>query len=77
MLTVRLPEKMAQRLSHLAKETHRTKSYYVKRAVAEFLEEQEDYLAAVASYEEYLQSGKKSISLEELEEKLGLHDNKH
>lgn len=68
---------MEQKLSQLAKETHRTKSYYIKRAVEEFLEDQEDYLLAVASYEEYLQSGKKSVSLEELEKKLGLHDGKH
>lgn len=76
-MTVRFPEKLEKRLSQLAKETHRTKSYYIKRAVEEFLEDQEDYLLAVASYEDYLQSGKKSTSLEELEQKLGLHDNRH
>lgn len=77
MMTIRLPEEMEKRLSQLAKETHRTKSYYVKRAIEAFLDDQEDYLAALASYEDYLQSGKKSISLEELEKKLGLYDGKH
>jgi RHH-type rel operon transcriptional repressor/antitoxin RelB len=77
MLTLRLPTEMEKRLSTLAKETHRTKSYYVKRALEEFLDDQEDYLLGVASYEDYLKSGKKSISLEELEQKLGLHDSKH
>ena len=32
MLAVRLPEQLDQRLSDLAKQTHRTKSYYVKQA---------------------------------------------
>ena len=77
MITVRLPENVDKKLSQLAKETHRTKSYYIKRAVEEFLEDQQDYLLAVASYEEYLQSGKKSIALEELEKKLGLYDSRH
>lgn len=77
MMTIRFPEKIEQRLSQLAERTHRTKSYYIKRAVEEFLEDQEDYLLAVASYEDYLQSGKKSISLEELEKKLGLHADNH
>ncbi len=71
MMTIRLPEEMEKRLSQLAKDTHRTKSYYVKRAIEEFLENQEDYLAALASYEDYLQSGKKSISLEEVVKKFG------
>jgi len=77
MMTVRLSPQMDKRLSKLAKETHRTKSYYVKRAIEEFLDDQEDYLLAVASYEDYLQSGKKSITLEELEKKLGLYDKNH
>ncbi len=76
-MTVRFPEKTEKRLAQLAKDTHRTKSYYIKRAVEEFLEDQEDYLLAVASYEDYLKSGEKSISLEELEQKLGLHDSRH
>lgn len=74
MMTVRFSEEMNKQLSQLAKSTHRTKSYYVKLAVAELLENQGDYLTAVASYEEYLKSGKKSISLEELEQKMGLDD---
>jgi len=77
MMTVRFPPKIEEKLTQLAKETHRTKSYYIKRAVEEFLEDQEDYLLAVASYEDYLKSGEKSVSLEELEQKLGLHDNRH
>ena len=77
MLGVRLSADLEQRLNKLARETHRSKSYYVKLALIEFLEEQEDYLAAAANYEEYLRNSKKSISLEELEKKLGLTNETH
>ena len=74
MLSVRLRPDLEKKLNQLAHDTHRSKSYYVERALEGYLEDKGDYLAALASYEEYLQSGKKSISLEELEKKLGLKD---
>ena len=42
MLAVRLPDLLEERLSHLAKQTHRSKSYYVKQAIQDFLDEQEE-----------------------------------
>lgn len=37
MLAVRLPPKMEKRLDSLSKKTGRTKSYYVRQALAETL----------------------------------------
>jgi RHH-type rel operon transcriptional repressor/antitoxin RelB len=34
---------MEKRLSRLSKQTGRSKSYYARRAIGEFLEEQKDY----------------------------------
>ena len=69
---VRLPETLEKRLNHLAKETHRSKSFYIKRAVEDFLEEREDYLLALA-IKERIDSGKeKTYSLEEVEKMAGL-----
>lgn len=46
MLAVRLPEKIEQRLSALAKRTGRTKTYYVREAILAHLDDLEDrYLA--------------------------------
>jgi len=46
MLGVRLPKELGKRLDNLAKKTGRTKSYYVKEALQEYLEDMEDgYLA--------------------------------
>jgi RHH-type rel operon transcriptional repressor/antitoxin RelB len=52
MLAVRLDQETETRLDKLAKETHRTKSYFVKRAIISFLDEMEDKLIAVARLEQ-------------------------
>jgi RHH-type rel operon transcriptional repressor/antitoxin RelB len=52
----------------LAKRTGRTKAYYAKKAIEEFLEEQEDYFIALSRLEEKLPG----IPLEEVVKKLGL-----
>lgn len=77
MMTIRLPEKMEQRLSQLAKETHRTKSYYIKRAIEEFLEEREDYLLALAAMERYERGEEKAIPFEEILKKYGIENDVH
>jgi RHH-type rel operon transcriptional repressor/antitoxin RelB len=69
MMTIRLPEKMEQRLSQLAKETHRTKTYYVKRAIEEFLDDQEDYLIALTRAERMEKGIDKPVPFEEIVKK--------
>ena len=68
MLTVRVPASLDKRLEKLARRTGRSKSFYAKRALAEFLEEQEDYLIAVSRLEDDLPS----IPLSEVVKRLGL-----
>jgi RHH-type rel operon transcriptional repressor/antitoxin RelB len=68
MLTVRLPADMGKRLSRLSKRTGRPKAYYAKKAIGEFLEEQEDYLIAISRLEDNLPA----IPLAEVVKQLGL-----
>jgi RHH-type transcriptional regulator, rel operon repressor / antitoxin RelB len=42
MLALRLPKEIEDRLAALAKKTGRTKSYYARRAILEFMEDLED-----------------------------------
>ncbi|MGH9396627.1 MAG: type II toxin-antitoxin system RelB family antitoxin [Terriglobia bacterium] len=56
------------RLEKLAKKTGRSKSYYAKEAIRQFLEDREDYLLGIA----VLERKEPTISLEELERRLGL-----
>jgi RHH-type rel operon transcriptional repressor/antitoxin RelB len=72
MLAVRLSKELEGKLTHLADSTHRSKSYYVKMALENFLREQGDYLEAVAAYEDYLQSGEKGYTLEEMKQRYGI-----
>jgi len=72
MLAVRLPKDLEDKLSHLADTTHRSKSYYVKMALESYLRDNMDYLEAVSSYEEYLKSGKKGYTLEEMKKRYEL-----
>ena len=51
MLAVRLDPETEDKLNRLAHETGRSKSYYVKQAIANYLEEREDYLLALAVLE--------------------------
>lgn len=51
MLAVRLDQETEERLEKLAKATHRNKSYYVKRAIKEFLDSQEEVLTTLGEME--------------------------
>lgn len=51
MLAVRLDHETESKLSRLAHETGRSKSYYVKQAIQNFLEEREEYLLALSVLE--------------------------
>jgi RHH-type rel operon transcriptional repressor/antitoxin RelB len=42
MLAIRLPNDIETRLASLAKQTGRTKTYYARKAILEFIEEMED-----------------------------------
>ena len=68
MLTVRLSSKLETRLNRLAKRTGRPKSYYSKKALEAFLDEQEDYLISLSRLENKLPA----IPLEEVMKRLGL-----
>ncbi len=63
MLGIRLEPELESRLERLAKETGRSKSYYAKLAIRQFLEDREDYLLGIAA----LERKEPRISLEDLE----------
>jgi RHH-type rel operon transcriptional repressor/antitoxin RelB len=71
-LAVRLPQELAAELEQLARETGRSKSYYARQAIIEFLEDRADYLRAVAVLER--ERGQPSLTLEEVKRELGLDD---
>lgn len=70
--SVRLPDEIDARLDELARETGRSKDFYIIKALEEYLEDLEDlYLAEKIM--EGVRAGKiKVYSSEEVEKRLGL-----
>jgi RHH-type transcriptional regulator, rel operon repressor / antitoxin RelB len=68
MLGIRLDNELEKRLNRLAKKTGRSKSYYAREAIRQYLEDREDYLTGLA----VLERSEPTISLDELERRLGL-----
>ena len=72
MLSVRVSKGIEDRLELLSSKTNRSKSYFVKRALERYLEDEEDMIEAVASYEDYLRSGKSGYTIEEMKHRYGI-----
>lgn len=69
MLAIRLPEEIEARLAELAAKTGRTKTFYVREAILQHLDEMEDKYLAINRLEN---SGKR-WTLEELEQEVDLN----
>ena len=50
MLAIRLPDKIEKRLERLAKQTGRTKTYYAREAILQYLDDLEDIYFAQKSW---------------------------
>ncbi len=70
MLAVCLPEEIENRIALLARRTGRTKSFYVREAVVEYLDDLEDYYLAEARRNVPLPA----IPLDQIERDPGLAD---
>ena len=68
MLAIRLPDVIEQRLSNLALESGRTKTALAREAIAEYIDDLEDYYLAEAR----ARKNRKSIPMADVEKKLGL-----
>jgi RHH-type rel operon transcriptional repressor/antitoxin RelB len=74
MLAIRLPEAIEKRLDALAKETGRTKSFYVREAILEHLDDLEDLYLAEKELAEIRAGRAESTPLEEVMKEYGLVD---
>lgn len=74
MLAVRLPPQIEKRLNALARTTGRTKSFYVREAILEHLEDLEDIFLAEKRLEDIRAGRVKTIPLADVERGLGLED---
>jgi RHH-type rel operon transcriptional repressor/antitoxin RelB len=64
-ISITIDEKLAEKLSKIAEDTHRKKSYFVNKALEEYFEEIEDLEIALK------RRGGKSTPLSKVKEELG------
>jgi RHH-type rel operon transcriptional repressor/antitoxin RelB len=74
MLAIRLPEEIELRLSRLASKTGRTKTFYARQAILEYLDDLEDLYLAEKRLNNIQKGKTKTIKLDQLERDLGLAD---
>ena len=69
-IAVRVPEEVVKRLDRLARKTKRTRTYYVREAILEHIQDLEDYYLALSRQED----NQTTIPFDEMERRLGLAD---
>jgi len=74
MLAIRLPEEIEERLNVLAKETGRTKTFYVREAILEHLDDMEDVYLAEKRLADIRAGNNKPIPLKDVMKRYGLED---
>jgi len=72
MLAIRLPEEIESRLEALAKATGRTKTFYAREAILEYIDDLEDIYLAEKRLEDLRAGRSRTYTLEEVERELGL-----
>ena len=73
-VTLRVPKDLADRYDRLAQETGRTKAFYMEKALAESIDRLEYERRILKDVEDYRAGRLETVTLEELEESLGLQD---
>jgi len=74
MLAIRLPQSIEKRLEKLARRTGRTKSFYVREAILEHLDDLEDLYQAERILERIRSGDEKTVPLEGVLKRHGLED---
>ena len=74
MLAIRLSEELETRLENLAKATGRTKTFYAREAIAEYLQDLEDLYLAEKRWKDIQEGRSKTIALEDVMKRYGMED---
>ncbi len=72
MLAIRLPQSIEKRLEKLARRTGRTKTYYVREAILEHLEDLEDMYLAEGALEQIRSGEEQTVPLKVVMKRHGL-----
>lgn len=73
-ISIRLPEEVESRLTQLASLTGRSKTFYIREAIVEHLDDMEDLYLAERELEEIRAGRARTVPLEEVMKRYGLAD---
>lgn len=73
-VTVRIDDELDGRLEDLARQTHRTKSFYVREALLKVIDDIEDIYLADQRMEDLRAGRSRTYTIDEVEARLGLAD---
>lgn len=71
-ISIRLPAELEARLDTLAKATGRTKTYYAKQAISEYIDDLEDLYLAERELEAIRAGKSQTVPLEEVMKRYGM-----
>ncbi|AVD70414.1 type II toxin-antitoxin system RelB family antitoxin [Desulfobulbus oralis] len=74
MLAIRLPAEIEARLDAMAKATGRTKTFYARQAILEYLDDLEDLYLAEQRLSEIRTGASEVVALEEVVKRYGLEN---
>lgn len=74
MTSIRLDAEIEKRLNELAEATARSKTYYIKEAIQNYLDEYEETLLVLSVKERLKRGVEKTHTWEEVKEMCGLND---
>ena len=66
-LSIRVPEEIDRRLADLARRTGRSRTFYIREAILDHLEDLEDTYLGEQALRDFRESGEVSIALEDVE----------
>ncbi len=72
MLAIRLPQSIEKRLEKLARKTGRTKSYYVREAILQHLDDLEDIYLAERVFSRIQEGEERTIPLDNVMRRYGV-----
>ncbi len=72
MTSLRLSKELETRLTHLAKTTGRTKTFYIRKLIEEHIDDLEDRY--IGEEQEQIENSYKRFTSKEMRRKLGLED---
>lgn len=74
MLAIRLPQEIEERLEKLAQQTGRTKTYYAREAIMEYLDDLEDLYLSQERLGALRRGDEQPVALETMLKQYGLAD---